>query len=338
MSFTKLTVTRQLGANGPKVSAIGLGCLENAMATMTYAADRGVTFWDTSDVYSTSEDVIGKWFLDTGRRQEIFLCTKFGAFDLEQNLPKLNSKPDYIRRRIQSSLKRLNTDYIDLYYQHRTDPEVPIEVVMNTLKPFLEEGTLKWIGLSECSASTVQRAKAVGGIIAEKLVVTQMEYSPLELSLETTGFTNLMKEQGMAIAAYSPLSRGLISGRYNTLDDMDEKDIRRTLPRFSPENFHKNVEVVEKLRAIGEKYNVSAAQVTLAWILAEHPNFIPIPGCRSIERLEENARSAELELRAEDVQEIRAVVDSANVSGERYPAFIMQSLQQESLPLSEWQV
>jgi aryl-alcohol dehydrogenase-like predicted oxidoreductase len=161
------------------------------------------------------EAVLGKWFKETGRRSEIFLATKFGAFDLTPGAPDLyrpNSKPAYIRKQLASSLKALNTDYIDLYYQHRVDPEVPIEVVLETLRPFVDEGKIKWIGLSECSIETLKRAKAVKGV-GEKVIAAQMEFSPVELNVETSGFAKAAEEAGIAVVAYSPLCRGLLSGK-----------------------------------------------------------------------------------------------------------------------------
>jgi aryl-alcohol dehydrogenase-like predicted oxidoreductase len=217
--------TRQLGRNGPFVSAIGFGAMgvgafygesdeNNTQATLTRAADRGVTFWDTSDYYGTSETSIGSWFSKTGRRSEIFLATKFGGRDERPGGDKSKplSKPSYILHQLQASLKALQTDYIDLYYQHRVDHDVPIEVVMETLRPAVENGTIKYLGLSECSLDTLRRAKAVPGI-GEKVIAAQMEFSPFELYLEKTGFAAAAKELGVAIVAYSPLCRGLVSGR-----------------------------------------------------------------------------------------------------------------------------
>ncbi|KAL0952446.1 hypothetical protein HGRIS_006715 [Hohenbuehelia grisea] len=277
--------TRRLGRNGPVVSSIGLGTMgigifyggqtdeESSMKTLSYAADRGVTFWDTSDFYGTSEATLGKWFAKTGRRSEIFLATKFGSIDysdpLNRRLP--SSKPTYIRRQIQNSLKALQTDYIDLYYQHRVDPEVPIEVVVETLAPYVENGTIRWIGLSECSLETLRRAKSVPGVGA-KVIAAQMEFNPFELTIEKNGFAAAVEEYGMGLVCYSPLSRGLVSGQYTSPDDFEDGDIRKKLPRFSAENFPKNLEVVAKLKAIADKHDATSGQVALAWILASHPN------------------------------------------------------------------
>ncbi|KAH0579782.1 Aldo-keto reductase yakc [NADP+] [Termitomyces sp. J132] len=341
---------RNLGKNGPSVSTIGLGAMgmgsgaglgavygpnddKVSFEVLTHAANRGMTFWDTADIYGHSEELIGKWFTETGRRSEIFLATKFGAFDPAKSDNKANSKPSHIVQQLKRSMERLQTDYIDLYYQHRVDPEVPIEIVLETLRPFVESGQIKWIGLSEPSIATLKRAKAFPGL-GEKIIAAQMEFSPFELYVEKTGFSDAISETGMAIVAYSPLSRGLATGRFKSLADFAENDRRRFLPRFSEENFPKNVEIVNELRKYADKYKVTVSQITLAWILAEHPNFIPIPGVRSIERVEENALSAEITLEPEDVKAIRLVVEAAEVAGDRYPASLMHV--SDCIPLAEW--
>ncbi|KAJ7855026.1 Aldo/keto reductase [Mycena olivaceomarginata] len=323
--------TRKIGANGPSVSAIGLGAggISGAFygkadrartdEMLTYAADRGLTFWDTADYYGNSEEIIGEWFAATGRRSEIFLATKFGAADLREgpNKGKTCSDPEYIKHAFKRSLKLLQTDHVDLYYQHRVDPAVPIEVVMETLRPFVESGQIKWLGLSECSAATLRRAKAVPGV-GEKLIAVQMEYSPFELTIETSGFVDVANELGVAVVAYSPLGRGLITGRYQSPEDLDADDVRRLLPRFSSENFPKNLELVAHFKALGVKYKATPSQIALAWILAQHPSFVPIPGTRVVDRLEENAHSAEIALSPEDMKAIRKRVEEADVQGARH--------------------
>ncbi|KAG6809780.1 hypothetical protein H0H92_014764 [Tricholoma furcatifolium] len=338
--------TRQLGKNGPTVSAIGLGAMgmgafygksddKASFEALTYAANRGMTFWDTSDIYGTSEALIGQWFTETGRRSEIFLATKFGARDPESGDFNPVSKPSYIAKAIERSLKALKTDYVDLYYQHRVDPDVPIEVVLETLKPYVEKGQIKWIGLSECSIATLKRARAVPGI-GEKVIAAQMEFSPFEIELEKNGFVDAINETGMAVVAYSPLARGLVTGRYKSPEDFEENDFRKALPRFSAENFPKNLKVVDQLQKFADKYKATTGQITLAWILAEHPNFVPIPGVRTASRIEENAHAAEIVLEAEDVKAIRAVVDAAEVVGQRYPDRYVAVLKGDCIQLSEW--
>ncbi|KAG6856538.1 hypothetical protein H0H87_003357, partial [Tephrocybe sp. NHM501043] len=312
--------------NVDEMSWIGMGASmygssddKLSFETLTHAANRGMTFWDTADIYGRSEDLIGKWFTETGRRSEIFLATKFGAWDVNNpQVRKANSKPSYIRGQIQRSLARLQTDYIDLYYQHRVDPEVPIEVVIEIIRPFVESGQIKWIGLSEPSIATLKRARAVPGV-GEKVIAAQMEFSPFELYVEKTGFSDAINEAGMAVVAYSPLARGLATGRFKSAADFDEGDVRKTLPRFSEENFPKNLKIVDELQQFAIKYKATVGQIILAWILAEHPNFIPIPGIRTVERVEENAGGAEIKLTPEDVKAIRIVMEAAEVAGERYP-------------------
>lgn len=341
--------TRQLGANGPKVSALGFGAMsfgtwygkadeEEASRTLTYAADRGITFWDTSDAYEASEATIGKWFAKTGRRKEIFLATKVGACDLRPEAPSPwapNSKPSYVRQQIENSFKALQTDYIDLYYQHRVDPEVPIEVVLETFRPYVESGKIKWLGLSECSVNVLKRAKAVPGV-GEKVIVCQMEYSPFTLDLETNGFAKAAHELGVGIVAYSPLGRGIMTGQIKSPKDLDKNDLRLQMPRFQEANFAKNLALVDAFRTVADKYGATPGQIALAWILAVHPDFVPIPGTKSVKRLEENAKAAEIVPKEEDVKALREAVDGADVKGERYPAEYQALMQDECIELSEW--
>ncbi|KAI0725049.1 NADP-dependent oxidoreductase domain-containing protein [Fomitopsis betulina] len=344
---TKTYPTHKLGANGPAVSTIGFGAMgvggfygkssneEELFKTLTYAADHGITFWDTADIYGDSEVVLGNWFAKTGRGSEVFLATKFGSMDVEKNEWKQNSKPSYIRRRLAAALTRLQTEWIDLYYQHRVDPEVPIEVVMETLAEFVKDGKIKYIGLSEYNAETLRRAKSVP-IAGERIIACQMEYSPFELEIEKSGFVAAARELGVAIVAYSPLGRGMITGRFKSRADFDADDLRQQMPRFSDKNFPKNLDVVDQFRVIAAKYGATPTQIALAWILAEHPDFIPIPGTRTIERLAENAKSAEIVLKDEDVKALRAIVDVADVHGERIPGMFAHMMVADSIPLSEW--
>ncbi|KAF8172771.1 NADP-dependent oxidoreductase domain-containing protein, partial [Mycena galopus ATCC 62051] len=220
-STTKQFPTRQLGANGPTVSALGFGTMgigayygqtdkTEAFKTLSRAADLGITFWDTADIYGNTEEVLGEWFTQSGRRAEVFLATKFGAIDLRPDASKKTfapcSDPVYIAHAFARSLERLQTDYVDLYYQHRVDPGVPIEVVLETLRPFVEQGKIKWLGLSECSPATLRRAKAVKGV-GDRVIAVQMEYSPFDLEIETSGLLEAARGTGVAVVAYSPLVR-----------------------------------------------------------------------------------------------------------------------------------
>ncbi|KIJ49943.1 hypothetical protein M422DRAFT_160285 [Sphaerobolus stellatus SS14] len=321
--------TRQLGKNGPQVSAIGLGAMgigafygstdqDEAVKMLSFAADRGVTFWDTSDVYGTSEETIGEWFTTTGRRSEIFLASKFGGSNLDAPGTGPCSKPSYIKRAVDRSLKKLQTSTIDLYYQHRVDPNVPIEVVIEAMGELIEEGKIRYIGLSECNADTLRRAVSVP-VYGEKVVAVQMEFGPFSLDLEKGDFLKTVDELGIAVVAYSPLNRGLVTGRFRSRADFDADDWRLGQPRFSEENFAKNLPLIEKFQTISSKTGFTAAQVCLAWILAEYPNFIPIPGSRNIPRLDENAKGAEIKLAPEYVKEIRQFANEAdNAAGMRY--------------------
>ncbi|KAI0940606.1 hypothetical protein AcW1_003759 [Taiwanofungus camphoratus] len=366
MPTMKVYPTRQLGTNGPIVSAIGLGVMgmgafygkgdeEKAFATLTRAADRGVTFWDTADIYGTNEALLGRWFAETGRRSEIFLATKFGSIDTTPGVAdkyKPNSKPSYIRRQVENSLKTMGTDWIDLYYQHRVDPEVPTEVVMQTLLPYIQSGKIKYVGLSECSVDVLRRAKAVPGV-GERVIACQMEFSPFALQIESSGFVAAARELGVAIVAYSPLGRGLITGkqvrfaylpsvrltnafRYKSRKDFDADDIRQMLPQFSDENFPKNLVLVEKFRAVANRYGMTTGQLALAWIIQAYPDFVPIPGSRTVERLEENAKAAEITISAEDLKAIRAAIDSTGVYGDRYPEQFVALANTDCIPLDEW--
>ncbi|KIJ49939.1 hypothetical protein M422DRAFT_160355 [Sphaerobolus stellatus SS14] len=338
--------TRQLGKNGPFVSAIGLGTMgigafygstdkDESFKMLTFAADRGVTFWDTANVYGDSEETIGKWFATTGRRSEIFLASKFGAWNPEA-APSTGpcSKPSHIRKALETSLKKLQTTTIDLYYQHRVDPNVPIEIVIEQLGQFIEEDKIRYIGLSECSEETLRRAKKVP-IYGDKVVAVQMEFGPFTLDVEKGNFLNTVNELGVALVAYSPLNRGLVTGRFRSRADFDPTDWRLTQPRFSEENFPKNLPLIEKFQTVASQTGFTPAQVCLAWILAEHPNFIPIPGSRSIARLDENAQGAEIKLAPEYVQQIRQLANEAdNVAGNRYSeTFIPMS---DCISRAEW--
>ncbi|TFY79921.1 hypothetical protein EWM64_g4090 [Hericium alpestre] len=298
-----------------------------------------MTFWDTADIYGTSEKTLGKWFAQTGRRDEIFLATKFGAFNLQGN-PQDGpiSKPSYVKSAVQRSLATLGVDHIDLYYQHRVDASVPIEVVFEALREFVEAGKIRYLGLSEASPDTLRRAKAVAGL-GDKLIAVQMEYSPFTLDVEKNGFADVAEEVGVSVVAYSPLARGLLTGRFRSRADFPEDDLRLILPRWSEENFPKNLVVVDKLKELSDKYGATPSQITLAWILAEHPTWVPIPGSRTAERVEENGNAALLTLAPEAVKEIRTLTENAEVAGARnrtHLSWLKAGLDGDSLPLAEW--
>ena len=270
---------RKIGEDS--VSAEGLGCMgmsfsytsfggfdnEQSYQVLTRAADLGVTLWDTSDVYGphTNEQLIGKWFKETGRRKEIFLCSKFGNLRVNGQ-PAVRGDKEYVREACLASLERLNTDSIDLYYQHRVDNKVPIEETVQAMAGLKKEGKIKYLGLSECSASTLKRAHAVHPIAA-----AQMEFSPFALEIESsqTDFLNTARELGVKIIAYSPLGRGFLTNAIQSRADFDEGDNRLNHPRFSEEHFGENMKLVKTLADIAEKKGCTPGQLSLAWVLAQ---------------------------------------------------------------------
>ncbi|KAJ7737456.1 NADP-dependent oxidoreductase domain-containing protein [Mycena maculata] len=358
--------TRKLGRNGPTVSAIGLGAMglggafygsadeASVLQMLTHAADSGITFWDTADVYGASETTIGKWFRTTGRRGEIFLSTKFGAKDLTENAENIwrpNSQPSYIKKRLESSLALLDpnpdgTDeskrvksHIDLYFQHRVDPDTPIELVLETVRPYIESGEVGYVGLSDCGTEVLRRAKAVPGV-GEKVVAVQVEFSPFDLEVETSGFVAQARALGVTIIPYSPLGRGklliliTVCRMYKSRADFGPADVRLFMPRFSEENLGTNLKLVTAFEAVAAKYDATPTQIALAWILTAYPDFVPIPGTRNAARVEENAKSARLQLSKEDIQDIEAAVRGADVKGGRLPAGFTSST--VSISITEW--
>ncbi|KAE8144957.1 NADP-dependent oxidoreductase domain-containing protein [Aspergillus avenaceus] len=278
----------------------------------------GQRFWDTANIYGDNEQLIGKWLArNPHARGTLFLATKFGAV----GGGKGRNDAGYARECCEESLRRLGTDYIDLFYVHRVDTEVPVEVSMGG------EGKVRYLGLSEVSAETLRRAHAVYPIAA-----VQMEYSLFALDVEAE-FLQTTKELGVALVAYSPLSRGLLSGRFKSHDDIDEDDFRKRLPRFSPENFPKNLELAEKIHAVADRKGVTASQLALAWLLAQGENVIPIPGTKSIEYYDENMGALDVELNDEDLRELRAAVEEADVKGGRYPVTVQSGLFADTPPL-----
>jgi aryl-alcohol dehydrogenase-like predicted oxidoreductase len=293
-----------------------------SLDTLTWAADHGITFWDTADVYGphTNERLLGKWFKETGRRNEIFLATKFANAIVDGKHIVRGDAP-YVKAACAASLERLNTDHIDLYYQHRVDPNTPIEETVSAMAELKKEGKIRYLGLSECSERTLRRAHAVHPIAA-----IQMEYSPFALEIESEQ-TNLLKaarELGVKIVAYSPLGRGFLTNTIKSRDEFAADDNRLNHPRFSEEHFGENLKLVETLSAIAEKKGVTPSQLVLAWVLAQGEDFIPIPGTKRIKYLEENAKATDVTLSKEEEQEIRKEIEKVGgLKGERYPAAMM---------------
>ncbi|KAF8176436.1 NADP-dependent oxidoreductase domain-containing protein [Mycena galopus ATCC 62051] len=324
--------TRKIGDTN--VSAIGFGAMgiagaygaagddEERFKVLDAAYASGCTMWDTADIYFDSEELLGKWFKRTGKRDEIFLATKFGFVGLSGRV--INGTPEYTRKAFHKSLSRLGVDYIDLFYLHRADPLVPIEHTVGAMAEFVKEGKLKYIGLSEVSAATLRRAHAVHPIAA-----VQVEYSPFTLDIEDPKIALLetCRELGVATIAYSPLGRGFLSGLYRSPDDLDPEDFRRTVPRYNATNFPNILKIADGLAEIGKKYNATSSQVALAWLLAQGPDVIPIPGTKKIKYLEENLAAVKISLSPEDVAAVRKLaVDADAQQGERYPPGLAEVL------------
>ncbi|KAI6168573.1 NADP-dependent oxidoreductase domain-containing protein [Pisolithus thermaeus] len=328
--------TRRIG--DVDVSAIGFGAMgisahygatepdEERFKVLDAALDHGCTFWDTANVYGDSEELIGKWFKRTGKRDSIFLATKFGA-DGTKGPSGIDGSPEGAKASLERSLERLGVETIDLYYLHRPDSEVPIEVTIGAMAEFVKAGKVKYLGISECSASTLRRAHAVHPITA-----LQVEYSAFTLDIEDPkiGLLRTARELGITIVAYAPIGRGLITGQYKSPDDFAEDDFRRLVPRcglYSKEKFPNILKLADKLKEVGQRHDATAAQVALAWLLAQGNDIIPIPGTKRIKYLKENLDSVHVHLPPEDVQEIRRFVEKADWTvGDRYPPASMKSL------------
>ncbi|KAF8178862.1 NADP-dependent oxidoreductase domain-containing protein [Mycena galopus ATCC 62051] len=301
---------------------------EERFKVLDAAHAAGCTFWDTADVYGDSEELIGKWFKRTGKRADIFLCSKFGF------LPTLgiDGSPAYVKTATESSLKRLDVDCIDLYYLHRADLNTPIEHTVAAMAEFVKAGKVKYLGLSEVSAATLRRAHAVHPIAA-----LQVEYSPFTLDIEDPkiGLLATARELGVQVVAYSPLGRGLLTGQFKSPDDFGDDDFRKGIPRYSAENFPNILKLGNGLKSIGTKYGgATAGQIALAWLLAQGDDIITIPGTKKIKYLEENIAAGKLALSAEDLEAVRDVAAEADAGqGERYPAAMMSLMFADTPPL-----
>ncbi len=321
---------RKLGKSGLEVSAIGLGCMgmsfgygppgdkQEMISVLRSAVERGITFFDTAEVYGpfTNEDLVGEALFPF--RGQVVIATKFG-FDTRvdprgtQGAPALNSRPEHIKQVAEGSLKRLKVDAIDLFYQHRVDPDVPIEDVAGAVKDLIQEGKVKHFGLSEAGVQTIRRAHAVQPVTA-----VQSEYSlwwrvPEEEVLPT------LEELGIGFVPYSPLGKGFLTGKINESTMFDSSDFRNIVPRFTPEARKVNLAFVELLRKMAERKKATPAQIALAWLLAQKPWIVPIPGTRKLERLDENIGAVAVELTSDDLREIDSAASKITVQGARYP-------------------
>ena len=316
--------SRKLGANGPRVSAEGLGCMgmsefygtadqDEARRTIERALDLGVSFLDTADMYGpfTNEKLVGEAI--SGHRDEVVLATKFGNVRGE-NGERLGVRGDagYVRQCCEDSLRRLGVERIDLYYQHRVDPEVPIEETVGAMAELVEQGKVAHLGLSEAAPETIRRAHATHPIAALQTEYSVWSRDPEDEILPT------VRELGIGFVAYSPLGRGFLTGRFRSIDDLPEDDFRRVSPRFEGENFDRNLELVEQVTAIADEKGVAAGQLALAWVLAQGEDIVPIPGTKHVHYLEQNVAAAEIELSAEDLQRIDAVAPAGAAAGDRY--------------------
>jgi aryl-alcohol dehydrogenase-like predicted oxidoreductase len=327
--------TRTLGTTSSlTVSAEGLGCMgmsafygafddAESTATIHRALDLGVTFFDTADIYGpwTNERLVGQALV--GRRDEVVIATKFGNEISPEGVRTgaQNSRPDYLRAALDGSLQRLGVDHIDLYYQHRVDPSVPIEETFGALSELVKVGKIRHLGMSEASPESIRRANAVHPITA-----LQTEYSLFTRDIEDDGILATVRELGIGFVAYSPLGRGFLSGTIRTVDDFDADDFRRASPRFQGENFQKNLDVVDRVQALAAAKGVTASQLAVAWVLAQGDDVVPIPGTRRQRNLEENLGALDIELTAEDRASIDAIAPSGVTAGERYPASSMGAL------------
>lgn len=319
--------TRTLGSTGLEVSAIGLGCMglsfgygpaterDAAIALIRAAVERGVTFFDTAEVYGpfTNEEVVGEALAPF--RDNVVIATKFG-FDVGGVQGALNSRPEHIKAVAEASLKRLRTDVIDLFYQHRVDPSVPIEDVAGAVKDLIVEGKVKHFGLSEAGAQTIRRAHAVQPVAA-----LQSEYSLFWREPETEIIPTL-EELGIGFVPFSPLGKGFLTGKIDAGTSFDSKDFRNSVPRFTAESRKANQALVDLLGSIAAAKNVTPAQVALAWLLHQKPWIVPIPGTTKLHRLEENLGAADVALSASELQDIHASVSKISLQGERYPAHL----------------
>lgn len=316
--------TRRIGSDGPQVGEIGLGCMgmsdfygtgddAHSIEVIHRALDLGVNFLDTADMYGVgkNEELVGRAIRD--RRDKVFLATKFAVVRGDDgSFLGISGKPEYVKQACDASLKRLGIDTIDLYYQHRVDPEVPIEETVGAMKELVEAGKVRYLGLSEAASDTIRRAVKIHPIHA-----LQTEYSLWERSVEGDQL-DTCKELGISFVAYSPLGRGFLTGQIKSIDDLEESDYRRNAPRFTGENFQKNIDLVNKIEAMAKEKGCTPAQLAIAWLLAKESHIIPIPGTKKMHRLEENAGAEGITLSPQEMGDIEAIMPVGIAAGTRY--------------------